>query len=40
MKRNTHTIVPSSAFKLLSGEDNLSSYQVRADAASTAVLCF
>ncbi|WIA16298.1 hypothetical protein OEZ85_012999 [Tetradesmus obliquus] len=27
MKRNTHTIVPGSAFKLLAGEDNLSCYQ-------------
>eukprot|EP00882_Tetradesmus_deserticola_P011371 GHRQ01012030.1.p1 GENE.GHRQ01012030.1~~GHRQ01012030.1.p1 ORF type:complete len:153 (+),score=16.06 GHRQ01012030.1:195-653(+) len=27
MKRNTHTIVPGSAFKLLSGEDHMSCYQ-------------
>lgn len=29
MKRNTHVIVPKSRFKLLSGQDNLSCYQVR-----------
>lgn len=28
MKRNTHTIVPGSNFKLVAGEDNLSCYQV------------
>lgn len=39
MKRNTHIIVPGSHFKLVSGQDNLSCYQVLQALRSMSLLC-